>query len=234
MPTLCNRILEVWLENAVPSSIQDMTNYQKALAQVDDFASKLNAINWAGEDLLHEWVANAPKIWLSKRRETELDRTRNQLSLGLGTPQFAERFEKRMIAREEGDEIATTGNLVTQDWDAAWESGGDDEPQEISNGTKNKKSLDEERDYSVGPGEDQVDEEADAWGWGDEDSPIEPEEAALSERPIPDRHITPDTREMTLSEKYWTSSLPQPIFKTVVNIFNDGATLKKPEYEQLL
>lgn len=67
----------------------------------------------------------------------------NQRFAGLGTPQVAERIEKRMVAREEGNRIANTGTAVTQDWDSAWDSDGEtqDEPE---NG-RNRHSLEEER-----------------------------------------------------------------------------------------
>lgn len=83
MPVLSTRILEVWLDTAVPSSLEDMVDYQKALAQVGDFASTLDSLKWPGADTLHDWVSSAPRIWLNKRRETTLDWTRNQLSLGM-------------------------------------------------------------------------------------------------------------------------------------------------------
>jgi centromere/kinetochore protein ZW10 len=156
MPTLSSRILSVWLEHAVPSSLEDMVTYQKALAQVDNFASRLDALHWPGADSLHDWVANAPRIWLNKRRETSLDWVRNHVALGLGKPQLAERVEKRMVAREEGNHISGTGALATQDWDAAWDSGDDQNDKEGSppvsetpSGSTNRHSLEEERNFSV-------------------------------------------------------------------------------------
>jgi centromere/kinetochore protein ZW10 len=153
MPTISSRILSVWLENEVPSSLDDMINYQKSLAQVDNFASKLDSLDWPGADSLHDWVANAPRIWLNKRRETSLDWVRNHVALGLGRPQMAERTEKRMVGREDGNHISATGTLVTQDWDAAWDSGDEKEDvapvPEIPNGSNNRHSLEEERNYTV-------------------------------------------------------------------------------------
>ncbi|KAF8850831.1 hypothetical protein BDZ45DRAFT_184064 [Acephala macrosclerotiorum] len=253
MPVLCSRILEEWLDTAVPASLDDMVDYQKALAQVGDFASKLDEMQWPGADSLHDWVANAPKTWLSKRRETALDWTRNQLSLGIGEPQYAERTETRMVARDDGHHIATTSNTINDEWDAGWD---DDEPEPEEsepnghgNGhVKNRSSFDEERrvsEITTPPIEaaDNEDDAADAWGWGDDDAaedaapdPVAALTAAQTSTPIAPslpRRITPETREMTLSEKYWTSSLPQPVYKTVVQIYNDGAQLTKPESEHI-
>ncbi len=52
-------------------------------------------------------------------------------------------------------------------------------------------------------------------------------------RPVPKRQIIPAEREMTLSEKYWISSLPEPIFRAVVEIFNDGVSLSQPDRHSL-
>jgi centromere/kinetochore protein ZW10 len=94
----------------------------------------------------------------------------------------AQHIESRILARDEGLHIATTGNVVTQDWDAAWDS---DEPKETAllkpPTTPNKRalpslvtksnriSLDEERKYSaITPpsGSPTDDDAAEAWGWG--------------------------------------------------------------------
>ncbi|KAH7408986.1 centromere/kinetochore protein-like protein zw10 [Cadophora sp. MPI-SDFR-AT-0126] len=252
MPVLSIRILEVWLDTAVPASLDDMVDYQKALALVADFAAKLEALQWPGADTFHDWVSNAPKIWLGKRRETTLDWTRNQLSLGIGNPQIAERVETRMVDRDEGNHIAATGTTATHDWDDAWSDDGEPTPnnssRDDSNGeTRNRKSLDEERRatevFSPTPtpttDEDQIDDAADAWGWGDDDDAndaevppdpappqVGPEEKAVS-------HVTPSTREMTLSEKYWTSSLPRAVYNTVEQVYTDGAHLTRPENEHI-
>jgi protein transport protein DSL1/ZW10 len=63
-----------------------MVDYQKVLAQVHEFADNLDKLKWPGVEGLHDWVANAPKIWLSKKRESALDWTRNQFSLGTSDP----------------------------------------------------------------------------------------------------------------------------------------------------
>lgn len=115
MPPLSRHILETWLDAAVPASLDDMVDYQKTLAIVHAFASKLDGLNWPGSGIFHDWVASAPKIWLNKRRETTLDWTRNQLSLGIGPSVVAQRVEKQMVARDEAKELAaaTAGSEVS-------------------------------------------------------------------------------------------------------------------------
>jgi centromere/kinetochore protein ZW10 len=39
---------------------------------------------------------------------------------------------------------------------------------------------------------------------------------------------------MTLTEKYWTTSFPQPVYTTVSTIYQEGARLTRPEYAYIL
>lgn len=82
MPPLCDRIKELWLDSAVPTSLDDLMEYQRALLQVADFVSHLEDLKWPGAWTLNEWVSTAAKNWLDKRKANALDWTRNQLSLG--------------------------------------------------------------------------------------------------------------------------------------------------------
>ncbi|PMD15693.1 centromere/kinetochore protein-like protein zw10 [Hyaloscypha hepaticicola] len=233
MPSLVQRILDLWLDTAVPSSLEDMVDYQKALAQVGDFANKLDVLKWPGIEGFHDWVTNAPKIWLNKKRESVLDWTRNQFALGLGTRYETERTEKRMVAREQGESIMDTGTAVTQEWDAAWESDG--ESKEDESESRNRMSLDEERQANemFTPSQDEVDDAADAWGWNDND---DAESESLAEpvtqtvaAPQAAQQLAPELREMTLTEKYWVTSFPQPVYTTVSTIYEEGAKLTRPE-----
>lgn len=61
--------------------------------------------------------------------------------LGVGIPQSAEHFERRMVSREEGQQITSTGHMVTQEWDAAW----DEEEEEDPLPGTNRASVEEHR-----------------------------------------------------------------------------------------
>lgn len=126
---------------------------------------------------------------------------------------------------------------ANSDWDAAWtddDVAADNGVGNVVNGdnensTPNRHSAEETRRHSV-----QV-EDPDAWGWGEDDDNAEPEidEPTRIEReptPQPPPKKAPQLLQKTITEKYWTSSLPQPILKTINEIFNDGARLLEPEY----
>jgi centromere/kinetochore protein ZW10 len=156
MPALSTRITEHWLEKGVPSSLDSMVEYQKTLLQVSNFADKLAALEWPGVGIFNEWVSNAPKIWLNKRRETALDWARNHLALGtlpaftflfsccfipspsnreliyiylgVGKSVVAQHKESRVINKSEGIHLNSTANLVNHDWDNAWDTDEEEKP----------------------------------------------------------------------------------------------------------
>lgn len=79
----------------------------------------------------------------------------------------------------------------------------------------------------------QDDDSADAWGWGDdetgdgENTAVEDETTPEgAEAPIHDR-ITDAVREVTLTETYTISSMPDPVYNTIKSIIEDGATLTR-------
>ena len=80
MPPLMSRVRELWLDRAIPSSLEEMEQYKSSLALVHGLADKIDALHWPGTETLYDWCKNAPRIWLNKRKESELDRTRNRVS----------------------------------------------------------------------------------------------------------------------------------------------------------
>jgi centromere/kinetochore protein ZW10 len=87
------------------------------------------------------------------------------------------------------------------------------------------------RTSQTGPqAENQDDDAADAWGWGDEDG--------VDEAPIPSADAQPSSevtaptttrdsgvREVTLVEQYAISSMPAPVLETISSILDDAAAL---------
>ncbi|QSZ29804.1 hypothetical protein DSL72_004322 [Monilinia vaccinii-corymbosi] len=236
MPEISKIIIGTWLESSVPTSLSDMVDYQKALAQTSEFAETLETLGWPGADEFHDWVANAPKIWLTKKRETTLDSIRNALALGVGQIQEAKRVEMRMVTRDDGMHITSNAETVQDDW--GWGDEEEREEEETQPVIRHRASFEEERRASsistlpIHDADLQADEE-DAWGWGDDNDIAV--ESPIDEIPnIPTQTNDPtEKRNVTLSEKYWTSSIPSTIFSHIVTIFEDGAKLMQPDYESI-
>ena len=162
---------------------------------------------------------------------------------GVGSPKVAEKVEKRMVEREESSHLSAAGNITAEDgWDAAWDSENENDKttdQPPATMRRHRSSLDEERAIVESPLpvpvdhiDDNEDGGADEWGWGDEDNG-EGNNASADINPEPTPAMTPEPsvganghlREVTIVEKYWTSSMPQPVLQTVIGMYEDAASL---------
>jgi centromere/kinetochore protein ZW10 len=148
-----------------------------------------------------------------------------------------------MVTLDDSMAVTSHGENVTDDW--GW---GDDEEEDnamdIDSGppAKNRASMEEERRLSVvhpDPAAVQaaLEEEDDAWGWGDDDNiVVEPLPDAGEAQPVAATSAKSEIskpaekRNVTLSEKYSTSSMPITVFKSVTAIYEDGATLMQEVY----
>lgn len=169
MPDLVPRLINGWLNPAVPSNLTRTDDFEATIDKMDHFCQTLESASFSHLDGLREWVNNAPTVWLSKCRETALDTIRNNLGKGIGTPKAVEKVEKQMVSLAEGHELATTGAGATADtndwadeWGDAWdnEHGGDESQSESA------------APATKAPDNGAEDDGADAWGWGEEDQTI--------------------------------------------------------------
>lgn len=260
MPRLTKLIKETWLDSAVPTSLDEMTEYRKTIALVQVFAETISNLGWEGAEELHDWVADAPRLWVTKRREASLDYTRRQLAKGIRSRREVEKTETQIITESEQEQIGANVDGAADDlddhgWDN-WSDGGKDEGKEPKSSTEPSRTVSTvsisdqgptwtsevlKKDEEANKANDDEDDGADAWGWGDEDDDNEKDEKKepepMSETPSPKATRVESqpqqratSREVTLTEKYTISSMPDPVFKTIVDILEDGVSLTKEEH----
>ncbi|KAK8032099.1 hypothetical protein PG990_001833 [Apiospora arundinis] len=166
MPVLIPRIISSWLDSAVPATLKDMDKFQEVIASVRSFCQSLKDLKYDGFAELQDWVDNAPRVWLSKCRENALDSVRNNMGNGLGSPKAVERIETQTVSRSEGKELAANGAPATNDEDGwgAWDDEADATATEASEPTQQAKATRATPEI--------VEDDADAWGWGEEE-PVE-------------------------------------------------------------
>jgi protein transport protein DSL1/ZW10 len=82
MEDLIPKVINVWLDSAVPSSLKGMVGFQNIIQSAGQFCNFLNQSGFSGFDALKYWVGSAPAIWLAKCRETALGSVRDKLSNG--------------------------------------------------------------------------------------------------------------------------------------------------------
>ena len=248
MPSLTFQLITKWLVPSVPSSLDDMQEFQETLAQVLKLAEVLESVEWHGKADLLDWVDQAPRVWLTKRRETSLDKVRTLLAKGLGDVKMVERVETETVSA--GDEMFH-GNGGGDDWNAEW-SDGEDSKKRIATSTRQDEEddasawgLDDNPDDNEMPSKDadvpkSTDEgaSADAWGWGDDNEQEEPvrsdrvdvnKQVLTSNGHVPNAAKQPK-REVSLKEVYSITALPEEVLEVITQVVADAETLAQSKY----
>lgn len=240
VPALTSRLDRYWLEPSIPLEMSQMSFFQTTLNDVQEFAQYLDGCKWENTSGLHEWVSNAPRSWLTKRRENLLGDVRNLVFSGLKDTKTVERVETQMVSHAEPENAGED-----DDWDTAW-----DEPEvEVEKPTAQTSDIekaaqdDDDDDGSawdtddLGDGKkaDNEDGGEDAWGWGDEDGSQKTSSPVLAKKePVrPTSSGTaakPKQQEMTLRETYTVTAIPDGILKTIQQVISDAEALAGPEF----
>ena len=251
MPNLISRLELGPLLSSVPADLEGISEFEATLEVVLTFADTLNRHEWPGKASLVEWVKQAPKVWLGKRRETSLNAVRTLLLKGLGNPRAVERVETQLVSRE--DQVFAT-NKDQDDWNTDWSDEENMTARSLKVGASNSKEGEDEEDVSAWGLQDDVEgtkedsngdhakgdedeaDPADAWGWGEDDENTEaiispgPEPIQASPSEIHSRTALkqPAEREMTLKETYNITALPEEILEIIIQAILDTELLIKP------
>ena len=243
MPSLTSRLDAYWLEPSIPLEMSQMSFFQTTLNEVQDFVQFLDECKWENAVELHEWVNNAPRSWLTKRRETLLGDVRNLVFSGLKDTKTVERVETQMVSDAHVDSAAENDD----DWDTAW-----DEPEEDTGDTTTQSSSvqkpveDDDDDTSAWDTDDlgdgkKTDEDGDedggedAWGWGDEEGSQKTSSPVVAKKELPKPNAgesasKPVQQEMTFRETYTVTAIPDGILAIIKQVISDAEALAGPEY----
>jgi centromere/kinetochore protein ZW10 len=247
LPHMTSSLVEGPLSSSVPPDLDSIPAFTRVLDQTKTFISVLEKHGWHGKNHLLQWVADTPKLWLTRRTEHSLHTIRALLVRGLGDPRTVERVETQTVTK---DDEMFANNGANEDWNAEWSDNDDAEKREKKESTQPKASLPEgdEEDVSAWGLDDDEDhgkeepgaglskegeDEGDAWGWGDDDKN---EESPTSQRPpaLPERspkrngNVTrapPTERQVTLRETYNITALPEQILEIIIEVVTDAQTL---------
>ncbi|KJZ80431.1 hypothetical protein HIM_00281 [Hirsutella minnesotensis 3608] len=248
------RLIQQWLNPAVPPTLSDMTSFQNLIRRMRVFCGTLEENGYTGFQELSSWAAQAPTTWLGKCRESALDAVRTRLTGGIGKSKPVEKVERHMVSLTEGKELATTGagasadtNDWGDDWGDAWDEGDGDKQDPSDNKAQATGKTEDDGadawgwdvDESAAKPADETkpsteeDDSAEAWGWGDDTTLDRPNE--IKQEAIPSALGGQQTRELVLKETYHISSLPESVLELIFAILEDGAALTKEsnEYEMV-
>ena len=253
MPSLIATFISSWLNTSVRTSLKSLPEYQALLNSVSEFAAVLADKGWQGGTDLAEWVEDAPKVWLAKRRETSLTSVRDLLIDHIHKTKVVERVETQMVAK---DDIIAPPNGSADDWDAGWSeeedkdkpnpqsvqppeeedmSAWDDDPEEPASAQELETSSAIQKSEKANGTEE--DDPADAWGWDDQEKQSGPPSPAES----PDQGFgvnghdfdkKPVERELTLKETYTVTEVPDELVEMIIQTVTDAVTLRQPPYAE--
>ena len=251
LPSLFETLVYTWLDQTVPVQIEQMPVFQQILDRVSRLAEQIDALNWSSTALLKDWVQNAPRTWLSKRRETALGAARSLLFSGLRDRKTVERVETQTVSK--GDAIM--GGTDVDEADDAWAADWDEdtpETKQVDTKQPEPPTNDDDDDASAWDMDDddanvpaepattkdsgenmEEDDAADAWGWGDDEQATD--EAPKPESPKKTTKVAPTDqptqsgdRELTLRETYTVTAVPDGMLEIVMQVVSDAETLTDP------
>ena len=245
IPPLILKLEEDWLESAVPLDLDNIPDFLDVLDLAKDFNEQIDGLGWHGVENLKEWVENAPRTWLTKRREAVLSDVRSLVFTGLRERIVVERVETQMVSKDDAF-VGKEGGPDEDEWNTAW-----DEPEEVQN-ADNADSLptkpqevdnDDDEDASAWEldGTDEADDEngdeTDAWGWDDsEETPSQQTNSpgrSRKEKPPADNEAGVEKskgREITLREKYTVTAIPDGLVSLLQQIILDAERLAGPDF----
>ncbi|KAK3718315.1 ribosome biogenesis protein ytm1 [Vermiconidia calcicola] len=258
IPVLSSRLEAQRLDPSIPVSMDELSDFQSLLTSVSDLAEEIESLGWNGAKALRGWVDNAPRAWLTKRREVVLGDVRDLVFRGLRERKVVERVETRKVHKEDGEVIIGRaggggggGGEGEDDWDTAWEEEPEKPVRSEQPLTKEDEDdasaweLDEEDDDNASSGKKEDaggGDEDDAWGWGDDDTasqnPASPvanrkQHTQSSSPSKPNGSSQPPTQpqELTLRETITTTEIPDSLLSLLQRTIFDAETLSsEPQY----
>ncbi len=256
MPNLVRRLISSWLVPQVPVDVEGIKPFQTVLGLVVTFARTLDSIGWPGNEMLLKWTNEIPEVWFNKRREISLDKIRRFLVKGIGSIERVDRFETQILSYEDNAPAGSDGRDAELSAEPTDEDGTGPRANPRPSGAQHNQPVGEEEDdvsawgldedadeestqEHCGPsfgGNEARDEDADAWGWGDNND--DNEASRPSEPSSPDQKKAANglsnaarrnSRELTLKETYNITALPRQILEIITQIVHDAEMLRKPE-----
>ncbi|KAL8991067.1 MAG: hypothetical protein Q9177_000428 [Variospora cf. flavescens] len=243
-PSLVENLISVRLSAAVPQELAALQYFNSTREEVRRFSKTMDDHGWPGASRLRAWANSIPQIWLEKRQRQCLEQVRQLLRRGLGDIKTVERVETQKVSQQDSLFHTSKGN---DDWNAEWS-----EEEERSFGPKQVESSNasadtEEEDvraWGLDDGKDNrktednspvggKDDEADAWGWGDDGDDDEGSRSPQGNTNKParqgvngyDKAQRGSEREITLRESYNITSLPLGILDLINSIVADAYAL---------
>ncbi|KAK5951678.1 ribosome biogenesis protein ytm1 [Knufia fluminis] len=223
------RLIESWLDTAIPTDLEQLKELDELQDQVKDFALWLRNQGIKEATDLDTWVNEVPNAWLARRRTASLDAVRNAYKLATGTTRQVERVERQTVMIEQ----ETAKQDTTEDaWSDNWEddennaTDAKNQPEDAAEDSADAWGFDaddqtEEAQTTVEKSKKETnDDEAEAWGWGDEEettttSLTAPTKQDQASKPNGIQQPSPKEEHIVLTENYTITDIPDHILEQI-------------------
>ena len=234
MPQISIKLRTVWLDEAVPVEVSDLSQLDQLRDATKSLADDVTAFDWPGAEGLFDWCSQIPETWLARRRLVSLQRIRSALNGARGPLRKVERVEKEIVrdgvpvGAESDQRLPSSAAADGEPWDDEEDASGWDFDEE-----------DEEKEGKTSANEEHDPKEADAgeaWGWDDED------EAAKTSSQLAVNGVTAanghrsqkaEPHEVTLVETFSITDIPDHILDTISRDVSDAQSLKQVQHSAL-
>jgi len=234
-------LIHEWLTASVPISLSELLQFEKVQTTVRDLAILVSSYQWHGHKDLEDWAEGLPHIWLQNRRNSALDAVRKAFKAQRGPNKEVQRVERQNVSR--GDDILAQNGLNHR-------NAGRTEREPQTTGASENTAIQEEEDLSGWDFEEDVEDNgsasspptkpngdsedtSDAWGWNDDNADeTRPADSATQAKAVnlDGPNGSPDHREVTMTETYMVTDIPDHVLEIVSSELRDAEQIKTPEY----
>ena len=213
IPGIVSKLILEWLNPAIPTDLSGLDDYDAMRAEVSSFAQAIDSFGWPGAAQLAQWLEQAPRTWITKRKGETLDAVRRIFVISKGTTHQVERVERQKASTLEGAEKQATQDTHSSAEDAEDTSGWgfDEDEEEAGTPKKQKRKHDEDEDAG------------DAWGWDEDDS----------KETNGDRPTAQHSQELVLTEQYAVTDIPDHLIEVISKDIQDAFSLQEHEHPGL-
>lgn len=238
---LIGAFIRDWLTPSIPLGLSDFRQSYNIQTAVEEFAHLTSSYDWPGHKDLKAWVEKLPSTWLEKRRTSAVDAVRKALKAQRGPNREVQRVERQNISKQD-EAFAQNG---VEEWNAKWT---DDEPDTTAMAADNVHKVEEEmsgwnfdedtkHSGSTAPSPSKAQEDAedtsDTWGWDEDEADEKRPDDSKSQtgnaniEPVND---SSEHREVTLSETYMITDIPDQLFDVISGELQDAKQMKGSDF----
>ncbi|OAP55748.1 hypothetical protein AYL99_09900 [Fonsecaea erecta] len=247
---LMSLLISDWLLPELPTDLAMLDGLDKLQQRVTLIVNRLESLQWPGQTQLQDWMDDIQRTWLNKRKAATLDAVRKAFATAKGDLRQVERVERQIMST--ATEEAKAADDEPNDWDTSWDedtkdkssteeaskSGNGGEDDDTSGwGFDEEENNEEKEDKQNGHGASHDEDDAgEAWGWDDESPTETRSQLAVKDGPTEmngARKPQETEHEVTLTEVYSISEIPDHIIEIIGRDLSDSQTIEETQHKNL-